>query len=239
MKTRQTSRLGAWVLALAALVALSAGAPAAQAGPTAAPDNSLTVKEYVDAGVPPIDKAWTPEDYKKAGTALEAIAKGDVTKLPRFNSKNSGELFAHITSQKNLELFGDKTVPVETRAEKTRTIVSYLPVFVVYANAIKPDQTFDAETLELGGFILRAELAAAQVITELKAAHNIVDDNEGFKATRAGYAQTVGGVLEFMMDHANIRTSETVRFIAKLKEFLPQAGGGTGAGGARRSSRLN
>jgi hypothetical protein len=209
------------LLSLAALLALSAAVPAL-AGPTPAPDNSLTVKEYVDAGVPPIDKAWGPEDYAKAATALEAIIKGDSTKLPRYKSKNSGEMFAHIVAQKNLDVYGDKTVSVDMRAQKAGLLGDYVPMFALYGNAIKPEHTFDSEALELGGFVLRAELEAARVVDEFKTAHGMKEDNAGFKQARAGFAQTIGGVFEVMMDHASIRTSETTRFVGELKEFLPK-----------------
>src|SRR5438105_120503 len=99
MRIRYSFGAVAMAAAALALLALSICVRIAHAGPTLptpAPDNSLPVKEYVDAGVPPIDKPWMEDDYKKAGTALSAIARTDPTKLPRFGSKRSGELFAHV-----------------------------------------------------------------------------------------------------------------------------------------------
>jgi hypothetical protein len=221
MSNRRISRLGAFILVLAGFVAMSMGQPRAQAEPTPAPDNSLTLKEYIDAGVPAIDKPWTAGDYQKAGTTLADIAKKDPTKLPRLDSKNSGDLFAHIIAQKNLAGLTDKTVPVDTRIKMAETITAYVPIFAAYADAIKPNQTLDAETLKLGGFILRAELAAGQVVEEFIAAHPDAKDNAGFKQARDGFAMTAGGVVEFMMDKDHIRKSEATRFAGELKGVLP------------------
>ena len=124
--------------------------------------------------------------------------------------------------QKNLDIYGDKTVSVDLRAQKAGLLGDYVPIFVLYGNAIKPENTFDSEALELGGFVLRAELEAARVVDEFKAAHDMKEDNAGFKQVFAGFAQTIGGVFEVMMDHASIRTSETTRFVGELKEFLPK-----------------
>lgn len=218
---RHTSRMGAIVKAWVGVVVFAMGLPA-QAAPTPAPDNSLKTKDYLDAGVPPIDKAWTTDDYKKGVKALSDIAAKDATQLPRYKSGTSGELFAHLIAQKNIDAMTDKAVSVDERINMAAALGDYVPVFMLYVGAIKPGRTFDAETLELGGFLLRAELAANGAVDDFVAAHPDRKGNDGFKKMQGGFAQTAEGVIDFMMDKVNVRKSEAARFAVELKDVLPK-----------------
>jgi hypothetical protein len=216
--------VAAALLALSLLSICMSAAHAGPALPTPAPDNSLTVKDYVDAGVPPIDKAWMEDDYKKAETALSAIARTDPTQLPRFGSKRSGELFAHIISRKILDLLSDKAVPIDTRIDNDWVMDACGPILDIYDRAGKPDRVFDVEQLELSGHIMRAQLAAAIAMNEFNAAHK-KEEGPGMKQIRTQFATCATMTLNFMMNHASVRTTEAVRFAGQLKEFLPKLQG--------------
>jgi hypothetical protein len=191
-----------------------------------APDHSPVLQKYLEAGVPPIDKPWTPEDFQRAAKVLEELGAKDVTQLPRYNSENSGVLFAHIIAQENLSSFTDNNVPVDTRMKLVNDAPAYLPVFVLYVHAATAEQTFDTEMLELGGFILRVEMAEAAVFDEFVAAHPEKKDEtrttRGLKQMRDSIAQTASGLIELMMDRTCVRTSEATRFAQELKYVLPK-----------------
>ena len=159
---------------------------------------------------------------KKAETALSAIARADPTKLPRFGSRQSGELFAHIISRKNLDLLSDKAIPIDTRIDNDWVMDACAPILDIYAHADKPDRVFDVEQLELSGHIMRAQLAAAVAMNEFNAAHNKKDQGPGMKQVRTQFATCATMTLNFMMNHASVRTAEAVRFTGQLKEFLPR-----------------
>src|SRR5262249_7733861 len=100
--------------------AAPAAAPAAQA-PAArsatAPamrDASLTLAEYIDAGVPAPDRVWTSADYQAASAALERIGK-DRDVLPRWRSDKSGALFERLVDARNLDLLRDHKTPPDMR----------------------------------------------------------------------------------------------------------------------------
>jgi hypothetical protein len=63
-------------------------------------DESLTVEQYLGLGVPPPDRAWQAEDYKKAGRVFSKLSR---EQLPRFESPRSGEIFARIVSLDNFD----------------------------------------------------------------------------------------------------------------------------------------
>ena len=104
-------------------------------------------------------------------------------------------------------------------------IPGYLGLFVMYANATRPDATFDSEILELSGFILRLEIACASVGDEYFKAKPELKDNAktvaGLEQMRKGYGETAGGVIQFLSD-ASVRPAEAVRFVGELKGLLPK-----------------
>jgi hypothetical protein len=156
---------------------------------------------------------------------LKKIAANDPTQLPRFESAKSGEVFAHMISQKNLDAFTNKATPVDNRFEMAEHVDGYVGMFNLYAAELKPEHTFDIESLELGGLILRVEVAAVTVTPEFLDAHaerkNLKSVQDGLKEMRGGYAQSAGGVAELLVAHDSVRPSQAVRFIGELKGYLP------------------
>ena len=210
----------------AGLLALCAAVSPVRAEPVPAPDHSLAIQKYLDAGVPPIDKPWTPEEFRKAAKVLEDMAAKDVTQLPRYNSKASGVLFAHIIAQENLYGFANKDIPVDTRIKLVNDAAAYLPLFVLYTHSVSTERTFDAEMLELGGFILRMEMAESGVFGEFMAAHPEKKDDArtqaGFVQMRDSVERTAGALLDLMMDRTYVRTAEATRFARELNDNLPR-----------------
>lgn len=207
------------------LILVLAAAGKITAAPVVAPDHSLTVKEYVDKGVPSPDKVWSPQDYEAAAKALTDISKSDPTLLPRFNSPQSGALFNHIIDDANLAFITDKSVPVEDRLRKVAAVSSFVPMLMVYANSSKETQTLDTELVEIGAFILRLELDASVTMNEFIKAHPELAGNkqvtDGFNMARGGFFETFGGYVDIMLDHQNLRPSESLRTAAHLKKIFP------------------
>jgi hypothetical protein len=218
-----------WQIGLIALVFAFAGVSRTTSATeaVAAPDHSLTTAEYVARGVPPIDKPWTSAEYLDAEVALQQIAKDDPTQLPRFKSPKSGALFDRMTSSQNLP-------PVVDRSEIGGRLSAIEPllndsvqVFLIYIKASSPTRSFDAEGLELGAFLVRAQIQSVLLIDEAIKENAALATNEkvnaGLRQTKAGLAQSSGGLVQMITDRNTVRTSEATRFGKVLKQLLPDA----------------
>ena len=213
----------ALVFAVASLSATTSGAEA-----VAAPDHSLTVAEYGAKGVPPIDKPWTSAEYLDAEVALQKIAKDDPTQLPRFASPQSGAVFDRMISSQNLPPVVDRKSEIGGRISSMEPLLNDgVQVFLVYIKASTPTGSFDAEGLELGGFLVRAQIRAVMLIDEAIKEKAALGTNDkilsALKQTKAGLAQSAGGLVQMIADRDTVRTSEAVRFSKVLKKLLPDA----------------
>jgi hypothetical protein len=225
MRTRISSA-SLFIVAFAAIAQFSAGPARAQdaASPVAAADNSLTTAQYIAAGMPAIDKPWTLDQYDAVTAALQSVAKDDPTHLPRFMSPKSGDVFDRMISQENLKSFYDKSIPVADRLQAFGGLTKFLAIVTMYSDASKPNAALDIELLKLGGFILRAELAACLASDEFVAAHpeakNDPKTADGLNQVKAGSAQSAGGVVDIIVAHTEVRMIASVAFMPEFKEVM-------------------
>ncbi len=91
----------------------------AAGGSDAAPakkDDSLTVEQYVRAGLPPLDQPWGTDELSEAAKVLTAIAAKNPAQLPRhIKTSGQGEVFARITSPETFAAFTDQNLPIDQR----------------------------------------------------------------------------------------------------------------------------
>lgn len=80
-------------MALALVAACSSGSPSPSKAP---PREMWATADYVQAGVPSLDVAWTAEQDAKAAEVLAKVAKEDAARLPRFQGAKSGEVFGRL-----------------------------------------------------------------------------------------------------------------------------------------------
>jgi len=59
----------------------------------AAPDESVSVDQYLAAGLPSLDTVWTGAEFAEAASALRDVASNSPTRLPRRDSPVSGDVF--------------------------------------------------------------------------------------------------------------------------------------------------
>jgi len=95
-----------------------AGAQPSERAPREPDDRSLEVPQYARQGVPPLDRAWTPEDHV---TALEALTTLEDWELPRFDSFHSGPVFTRLTSTDAVRTLLEANLPFEVRADGVET----------------------------------------------------------------------------------------------------------------------
>lgn len=95
--------------------------PVTASAPSPPPDHSPSVKTYTDAGVPDISNAWSGEEMIRAAESLEKLTRSGKNSLPRVQSPNSGELFARLVADDNLNFARDPDQPLKTRVRTFST----------------------------------------------------------------------------------------------------------------------
>jgi hypothetical protein len=152
----------------AALVAIMVAVAVARADSTRMPrkDASLPLKEYLEKGMPSLDKPWKKEDYKKAA---EVLATLDPASYPRSGSLRSGVLFARMTDISSLKSEILK-LPVKQRMVRLTDLQTIEAVAQPYFRADKQQMSnYDRELIAFVSAALPLDRALVDALDELKA----------------------------------------------------------------------
>ncbi len=125
-----------------------------QPGPEQPEDHSLNTEKYIRLGLPSPDRAWTASEMARVAKVLETIAGNEPSQLPRYNSKQSGEVFARITSRTNLEFYRERSIPIDLRVSQAAMYLrSLAQITEVYFAGYRKKTTGDSEFVDLSEFV--------------------------------------------------------------------------------------
>ncbi|QDT28221.1 hypothetical protein Enr10x_35610 [Gimesia panareensis] len=202
--------------------------PVASADKIAIPaDNSLPLKDYLDAGVPAHDRNWTGSDMEQAADALSEIAKQNAGQLPRYQSLQSGKLFDRIIAADNLDLYQNQLSPIEVRVHDAIILMqSSNRILVLYATAFADQKVADSEMIEMIGTTLRLSAAIVRLLDEFLPT---LDENdptypvrmESLDNMRKNLATVVIANLKVPTESHLYRTSELKRLIGYMQDTYP------------------
>lgn len=190
-------------------------------------DNSLPLKDYLDAGVPAHDRNWTGSDMQQAAEALGKLTKEDATLLPRYQSPRSGKLFARITAADNLELYENQISPIEVRVHDAIILMqSSNQILVLYATAFADQKVADSEMIEMIGTTLRLSATIVQLIDEFLPTLDQNDPTyptrmESLDNVRKNLATVVIANLKVLTESHLYRTAELKRLIGYMQDTYP------------------
>ena len=191
-------------------------------------DKSLTPTEYVRLGLPSHDRDWVGNDMKIAADALAAIAKKDRTQLPRSESKTSGKVFARIISNDNLEMFKNKSVPVQQRLGSCVTHMdANRLILTTYLDAFQNRAVSDRDMLDVLESTLRVSAVIMDIADEFLP---LLDENDpsyparmkGLDQMKRGLSTVASGAIVTLTESNSYRPKELKRFAGKLKDTLPR-----------------
>jgi len=130
-------------------------------------DRSLRSDRYVELGLPADDRSWSGIDMASAAVALQKLADRHPEQLPRYKSTQSASIFARMTSSENLDLYRNKTLPLDSRFPDCLQYVDSLNTInkLYLSAALKRTVTGD-ELVELNGAILRAFQVELELVEE-------------------------------------------------------------------------
>ncbi|MCC7423853.1 MAG: hypothetical protein IT428_26610 [Planctomycetaceae bacterium] len=208
-----------------------AGGPPAVAGPKTypvpPPDTSLSIDEYLKAGMPAPDREWHSVDMETADRILTSLTTTDYAALPRFQSSRSGAMFDRITSRDNLVLFKTDALPNELRVP---TFLAYYKshneIYKRYLSGYIQKKVTVNELIELSGSTLRGSALLAELVNQFsppldKNDPNFATRSQGLTQAKRGLAITVGGALTMVSDTQNSPPSDRKRLLAALDETFP------------------
>ncbi len=195
------------VVALAVLLLVACKRP----GPTL--DDSLTVAEYVQRGMPAPDKPWTGADRRNAAGIIADMIRLEPNKLPRYGSPNSGTLFAKFVERNALERCerGNQQVDEQMSClldlgEPLQTVTS------AYVRAAKRELVTGREVVELFG--MQLHIAAAMTVPALQL--------PGRAEWQERTASMLRAALFTLTQRPPHRTEELLVFVNYIGETMPK-----------------
>lgn len=190
-----------------------------------APDESLPVAAYVEAGAPASDREWTADDYERFSKILPGIAGKNPRQLPRFDSARSGPLMKRLVSEENFAVLHDRNLPLDARIGQVVALnQSSAAILAQYVDATNKGESFDRELIELTIFITKVNIETWTAVDELLATLTPEDRETragGLAQMRSGSAQIVSGALTSFGETTVYRSSELRRLAVALEKLLP------------------
>ena len=191
------------------------------------PDKSLSLDDYIQAGMPAHDRSWFGADMTRAAHILGAIAQKDAGQLPRYQSQRSGEAFERLTADDNLDLYRNRSLPMEQRMPDALNYgQSFNQITKLYLVAFNRHAVGDSELVELIGAHLRLTVVMIQLVDEFLPTLDKDDPTypvrmAGLKGAKNGTAIIVAGSLQMLTESRAIRTSELKRLVGYMQDTFP------------------
>ncbi|HEY3969490.1 MAG TPA: hypothetical protein VGM05_33360 [Planctomycetaceae bacterium] len=190
-------------------------------------DRSLTLDVYHDAGMPAHERRWSGTDMTRAANTLSAMTQTDVGKLPRLESPRSGPLFARMTSEENLDLLRNQSLPIDQRLPDALMFMQgSSAILKLYLASFHKDGTGSTELIEIYGAQLRLWVVISQI---LDAFIPTLDKNDrtyevrmqGLEKFREGLEMAVAGTLQTLTERAAYNTAELKRLLGFMQQTYP------------------
>ena len=197
------------------------------ADPKAPRDESLTSEEYIRLGLAAPDREWSGNDMVEAEKVLASLANKGYRQLPRYQSERSGEVFARLTSPQNLNLFRNRSLPLEARLPQS---LSYFQaggqIFKLYLSAFLKKDVRDSELVELMGAQFRSTAVVLEIVDEFLTTLKKDDPKyqvrmQGLEQMKQGLASIVAGGLQTLTERESYRGNELARLVGYMQETFP------------------
>ncbi len=119
-------------------------------------DYSYPVEQYLQLGIPDIDRPWKVSEFGDIVATLREIKHANPLSLPRKDSQKSGRLFAHMVSLDNMYFLDLDTLPLYEKAYRIQSYVHIQNEFCdIYTDLYRREQYYSKELIELYIFGIR------------------------------------------------------------------------------------
>jgi len=215
-------------IAVLVILALAMSCGAAPQEKKTEVDESLTSDEYIRIGMPAQDRDWFGDDMVKAEKILASLVQKSYRQLPRYKSDRSGDMFARLTSPKNLEAYKNKTLPFNARYSQALAYYqSSGQIMLIYTAGFMKKEVRDSELVELMGSVLRTTVIVIDLADEMLPTIKKNDPDyavrmQGVDQMKRGLASVVAGSLQTLTERKSYRGSELARLVGYMQETFPQ-----------------
>jgi hypothetical protein len=229
--TSMTCRLVAALLVVS-LIGCSGGPtsslPIARPRPDGRPapvDRSASITEYLKAGVPALNRPWSPSDLSIAVDVLNGVAREE---LPRYQSQRSGDLFSRITTCITLEsVRADEGAVVDRMRLAAQWMKSGQEILKLYFEAMSQNAVGGDEVVELMGAQLRGSVVVIGLTNEFVPTLDMNDPTyqnrmAGVVQTRFGLAITLEGAIVALQERDNYSRAQRLRLLGYVKTTGPK-----------------
>lgn len=190
-------------------------------------DQSLSHERLIELGMPAHDRNWSGADMATAANIIAKIVQKDATQLPRYQSQNSGQTFERITADDNLDLYRNRSLPLEQRLNDALNYTQATnQIYKLYLAAYNQRAVGDSDLIELAGSQLRETAILIELINEFRPTLDKNDPTysvrmDGLKIMRKGMASIVTSNLQTLTESQFYRTSELKRLIGYMQSTFP------------------
>jgi hypothetical protein len=171
---------------------------------------------------PAADRVWGAADYRD----LNELIKSGKSPLPTLADPSARPVFERIVNLRNLDLAGDKTLPVGVRLQQitgvldgTRTL---LVAYVTQAQAGKP---YERELAKMQVYMLAVANATLEVANDFLPTIAKDDRYEarmaGFKQMNQGFRTTMVGVVQSVDETTYYSKQSTLELVQGIMTYLP------------------
>jgi hypothetical protein len=173
-------------------------------------DQSLSVGDYHDLGVPDPEQVWNVEDVMLAIDVFAGMKWERPYALPRKGSKKSGALFKRMIALENMTFLYNDTV---SRHDKALMSLQFLHIFEkwkdVYTHPMWTNQYYHRELVEIN--INEVRLTEAMVDLSKKV---IASDEPAVTMLKAGVPQIKKNYISSIVNALNLQ-SHNSQFLEK------------------------
>ena len=179
-------------------------------------DDSLTVKEYRASGLPDPGKVWDSGDYSMAFAVLENLKNTTPNRLPRKNSRKSGEVFERMLSLKSLSSPQDNSIPYELKLSETRNFLKTCEKWIfIYTNPGDELQYYHRELTELYLFGLKLTEITLEIPNTMPDTYVAEEEGLGEDPVRLSY-------LSILFNLLRLQTEKISQFSSTDHEMLAE-----------------
>ncbi len=162
-------------------------------------DQSLSLEEYRNLGVPDPVKPWQISDYTQAWNALSLVKWRMPHQLPVRDSPKSGALFSHMLSLDYLSFLEDTTMALH---EKAMQLVEFVRVYDywmdIYSAPTLKKNHYHREIVALKQFHLHLMESMLHLANRINASDDPADKalQYGYKSIKGNYLTALSTFLE-------------------------------------------
>jgi hypothetical protein len=190
-------------------------------------DKSLSVAEYEKLGMPSIEKKWQLNDYKKAVDVLTQL-KSTPERLPRFQSKTSGPVFAKFLDIRGIEEFiAQSSHETIDQMVISMEVVQCLKGFgMIYARAAWPKHSLTAEQIELQEpvmiLLVKAQASSKKYFEALDQSDaEYPAKKQSYASMQRGFGIIVTGMIIMLTDRAFVTPESRIRQAEIMHKYVP------------------